>query len=54
MHFNVRSLQKNLDPLIQHLLQLKRQLDLIAITETKLRENHIYSNVEIKGFYSQR
>ena len=32
------------------MLQLKRQPDLVAITKTKLRENHIYSNVEIKGF----
>ena len=50
MHFNVRSLQKNLNPLLQYLLQLKRRPDINTITETKLRENHIRSNVEIKGF----
>ena len=50
MHFNVRSLQKNLNSLLQYLLQLERQPDTIAISETKLRENHIYNNVEFKGF----
>ena len=35
---------------MQFLSQLKRQPDVIAITETKLRESHIYSNIDIEGF----
>lgn len=50
VHFNVRSLQKNLDFLVQYLSQLKRQPDVIAITETKLRLNNINSNIYIDGY----
>ena len=50
IHFNVRSLQKNLDKLTNYILQMKKLPDIIAITETKLTKNHIVVNLDIEGY----
>ena len=48
LHCNVRSLSKNLNLLEELLCSLDTKLDILGITETKLREKSI-SNVNIKG-----
>ena len=50
IHFNVRSLQKNLDKLTNYILQMKKLPDIIAITETKLTKNQIVVNINIEGY----
>ena len=49
IHFNVRSL-KNIDKLSHHLTDLKRKPDVLAVSETKLKENIIHSNIELDGY----
>ena len=48
IHFNIRSFEKNIDKMSQYLSELKRQLDVIALTETKLKDN-ICGNIELPG-----
>ena len=50
IHFNVRSLQKNIDKLSHYLTDFNRKPDVIAVSETKLKENMIYSNIELDGY----
>ena len=50
VHFNVRSLQKNIDKLSHYLTDLNRKPDVVAVSETKLKENMIYSNIELDGY----
>ena len=49
LHYNVRSLSKNLNLLEELLCSLDSKLDILGITETKLGEKSI-SNVNIKGY----
>ena len=50
MHFNVRSLQKNVDHLSQYLLKLKVRPQIIAVTETKLIKDQCHINVNLPGY----
>ena len=50
IHFNTRSLQKNIDKLTHHILQLKKLPDIIAITETKLKKDELQTNIGISGY----
>ena len=50
IHFNVRSLQKNIDKLSHYLTDLNRKPDVVAVSETKLKENMIHSNIELDGY----
>ena len=45
MHFNTRSLQKNIDKLTHYILHLKKLPDIIAITETKLKKGELQTNI---------
>jgi len=36
VHFNVRSIHKNIDQLAQYICQLKIKPDIIAVSETKI------------------
>ena len=49
IHFNIRSLEKNIDKMSQYLSELKRQPDVIALTETKLKDN-ICGNIKLAGY----
>ena len=49
LHYNVRSLSKNLNLLEELLCSLDSKLDIFGITETKLGEKSI-SNANIKGY----
>ena len=49
IHFNIRSLEKNIDKMSQYLSELKRQPDVIALTETKLKDN-MCSSIEPAGY----
>ena len=49
IHFNIQSLEKNIDKVSQYLSELKRQPDVIALTETKLKDN-ICGNIELAGY----
>ena len=49
IHFNIRSLEKNIDKMSQYLSELKRQPDVIALTETKLKDN-MCGNIEPAGY----
>ena len=49
-HFNARSFQKNIDKLSHYLTDLKRKPDVVAVSETKLKENMIHSNIELNGY----
>ena len=51
MHFN-RSLQKNIDKLLHYLTDIKRKPDVLAVSETKLKENVIHNNIEPDGYQS--
>ena len=44
IHFNVRSLQKNIDKLLHYLTDSNRKPDVVAVSETKLKENIIHRN----------
>ena len=50
MHFNIRSLQKNSDHLASYLSELSVLPDIIAITETKLTNGIINSNIHLTGY----
>ena len=50
MHFNVRSLQKNLDALCHYIEEIELLPDIIAVTETKLRIGEFYTNIDITGY----
>ena len=43
MHFNIRSLQKNLTSLNDFILTVKETPEIIAISETKLQDENIYN-----------
>ena len=49
IHFNIRSLEKNIDKMSQYLSELTTQPDVIALTETKLKDN-ICGNIELPGY----
>ena len=46
IHFNVRSLQKNIDKLSHYLTNLNRKPDVVAVSETNLKGNMIQGNIE--------
>ena len=50
IHFNIRSLQKNIDKLFHFVSQLKNSPDIIAITETKLNKSKICFNIDLTGY----
>ena len=50
LHFNVRSLQKNIDKLITLSATFSEALDIIAISETKLTYGQPLVNVDIIGY----
>ena len=50
MHFNVRSLAKNIDKLNECICDLKTKPSVIAITETKLNQNRMSANINIYGY----
>ena len=50
IHFNVRSLQKHIDQLNNYLVGFKNQPDIVAISETKLKEGLINRNVKLEGY----
>ena len=50
IHFNVRSLQKHIDQLNNCLVGFKNQPDVVAISETKLKEGLINRNVKLEGY----
>ena len=49
MHFNMRSLPKNLTSLNDLILTVKETPEIIAILETKLQNKNIY-NISIPGY----
>ena len=49
MHFNIRSLPKNLTSLNDFILTVKETPEIIAISETKLQDENIY-NISIPGY----
>ena len=50
IHFNMRSLQKYIDKLSHYLTDVNRKPDVVAVSETKLKENMIHSNIELDGY----
>ena len=50
MHFNIRSLPKNVDKPITYIAQLAVKPDIIAITEIKLNDTHSNINLNITGY----
>ena len=50
MHFNTKSLQKNINKLTHYILQLKKLLDIIAITEIKLKKYELLTSIDINGY----
>jgi len=46
----MHSLQKYFDELNLYLTEFKYQPDLVAISETKLREGNIVQNIELDGY----
>ena len=50
MHFNMRSLSKNVDKLHEFLTDLKTRPVVIAISETKLKESKIANNINLQGY----
>ena len=50
LYFNIRSLQKHIDKLSTYLADFKHQPDIVAISETKLREGKINRNIDIYGY----
>ena len=50
MHFNVRSLQKNVDKLTTILADFSETPDIIAISETKITYGQLLVNVDIVGY----
>ena len=54
MHFNVRSLAKNIDKLNECICNLKTKPSVIAITETKVNQNRMSANINIDFVKSLR
>ena len=50
IHFNIRSLQKNVQTLNNYLSQLDKQPDIIALSETKLHEGRIFANINLDDY----
>ena len=50
MHFNVRSLAKNIDKVSYFLSQLNKRPDIIAVTETILCDAKCGNNIELLGY----
>ena len=50
MRFNVRSLPKNIDHLVSYLTELSESTDVIAVTETKLNNDTVDSNIQLTGY----
>ena len=50
IHFNARSLQKNIDYLHYLVTEFKKKPEIIAISETKLRKGEIRMNVKLDGY----
>ena len=50
IHFNIRSLQKHIDELATYLAGCKNQPEIVAISETKLREGNINRNIDLEGY----
>ena len=50
IHFNLRSLRKNIDKLSDYLAGFKNQPEIVAISETKLREGYINRNIELEVY----
>ena len=50
MHFNVRSLAKNIDKLNECICDLKTKPRVIAITKTKLNQNRMSVKINIYGY----
>ena len=50
IHFNIRSLQKHIETLNNFLSQLAKQPDIIALSETKLRDGCILGNINLHGY----
>ena len=50
MHFNVRSIQKNVNKLANLLTQLKALPDVLAITETKLKPDQEHTNINLESY----
>ena len=50
MHFNVRSIQKNVDKLVNLLTQLKALPDVLAMTETKLKPDQAHTNINLESY----
>ena len=50
IHFNVRSIQKNIDSLNNLLSSFKNQPDIVAISETKLQKEKINRNFNLDGY----
>ena len=50
IHFNVCSLQKHIDQLNNYLVGFKNQRDIVAISDTKLKEGLINRNIELECY----
>ena len=50
MHFNLRSIQKNVDELANLLTQPKVLPDVLATTETKLKPDQIHANINLESY----
>ena len=50
IHFNVRSLQKNIDNLTTFLANISEMPDIIAISESKITNGQILVNFDINGY----
>ena len=50
IHFNIRSLQKHIDELATYLAGFKNQPEIVAISETKLREGNVNRNINLEGY----
>ena len=50
IHFNVRSLQKHIEQLNNYLVGFKNQPDIVAISESKLKEGLINRNIELECY----
>ena len=48
--YHQSTLQKNIDKLSHYLTDLNRKPDVVAVSETKLKENMIHSNIELDGY----
>ena len=49
-HFNMRSLKKNINKIKEFLYPLEKIPEIICVTETKLNENPILSEIKLQGY----